>query len=90
MKSLIEQIAKGLVDDEAAVVVVEVRTARAVAFEITAADADYGKLIGAQGSHIKALRTLLGAVGRKSGVVAAVEVNDPRHRRTGPGEGVRK
>lgn len=81
MKSLVETVARHLVDDEAAVCVTEMRTERMAVYEITVADDDYGKLIGTQGAHVKALRILLSSAARKHGLSAALEVNDPKHRK---------
>ena len=81
MKDLIEMVARHLVDDEASVSVKEMRTERMAVYEITVADDDYGKLIGTQGAHVKALRILLSSVARKYGLSAALEVNDPKHRK---------
>lgn len=81
VKDLIELVAKHLVDNEAAVSVKEMRTERMAVYEITVADDDYGKLIGTGGAHVKALRILLSSVARKYGLNAALEVNDPKHRK---------
>lgn len=81
MKNLVILVAKHLVDDEASVSVSEIKTERMVIYEVNVADADYGKLIGTQGAHVKALRILLSSAARKRGLSAALEINDPKHRK---------
>jgi predicted RNA-binding protein YlqC (UPF0109 family) len=81
MLTLITALARSLVDDESSVDVKEIRSDRTAVYEISVADAEYGKLIGTHGAHIKALRVLLASAGRKSGLNVVVEVNDPKHRR---------
>jgi predicted RNA-binding protein YlqC (UPF0109 family) len=65
IRTLIEQIAKSLVDDPAQVSVEEVDGEGAVVLELKVAPSDLGKVIGKQGRTARAMRTLLGAAGMK-------------------------
>ena len=58
-QELIEFIAKAIVDDEAAVNVVETEGGRML--ELETADDDRGRVIGRQGRVAKAMRAVLGA-----------------------------
>jgi uncharacterized protein len=65
VKTLVEEIAKALVDVPAEVVVNEVAGEQATVFELRVAEGDLGKVIGKQGRTARSIRTLLGAVGTK-------------------------
>jgi predicted RNA-binding protein YlqC (UPF0109 family) len=65
VKTLVEDIAKALVDVPAEVVVNEVAGEQATVFELRVAEGDLGKVIGKQGRTARSIRTLLGAVGTK-------------------------
>lgn len=65
VKTLVEEIAKALVDVPSEVVVNEVAGEQATVFELRVADGDLGKVIGKQGRTARSIRTLLGAVGTK-------------------------
>jgi len=65
MKSLVEHIAKALVDSPDEVVVNEVSGEQSTVFELRVAEGDLGKVIGKQGRTARSIRTLLGAVGTK-------------------------
>ena len=65
VKTLIEDIAKALVDTPASVAVNEVAGEHATVFELRVAESDLGKVIGKQGRTARSLRTLLTAVGTK-------------------------
>jgi predicted RNA-binding protein YlqC (UPF0109 family) len=65
VKTLVESIAKALVDVPAEVVVNEVAGEQATVFELRVAEGDLGKVIGKQGRTARSIRTLLGAVGTK-------------------------
>ena len=65
VKTLVEDIAKALVDTPASVSVNEIAGEHATVFELRVADADLGKVIGKQGRTARSIRTLLGAVGTK-------------------------
>jgi predicted RNA-binding protein YlqC (UPF0109 family) len=59
MKTLIEYIAKSLVDDPTEVVVNEHRRGRNVRLELSVADEDMGRVIGRNGRVANAMRSLL-------------------------------
>jgi uncharacterized protein len=65
VKTLLEEIAKALVDTPASVAVNEVAGEHATVFELRVAESDLGKVIGKQGRTARSLRTLLTAVGTK-------------------------
>ena len=65
VKTLVEDIAKALVDVPASVVVREVSGEHTTVFELRVAEGDLGKIIGKQGRTARSIRTLLGAVGTK-------------------------
>jgi predicted RNA-binding protein YlqC (UPF0109 family) len=65
MRSLIEQIAKALVDEPEQVAVDAVDENEATVLELKVAPNDLGKVIGKQGRTARAMRTLLGAAGMK-------------------------
>ncbi len=74
MKSLIELIAKALVDSPEEVVVSEVDGERTVVFELRVAKSDIGKVIGKQGKTARAIRTILSAAGTKLGRHCVLEI----------------
>lgn len=65
VKTLVEDIAKALVDTPGDVVVNEVVGEHATVFELRVSEGDLGKVIGKQGRTARSIRTLLGAVGTK-------------------------
>lgn len=65
VKTLVEDIAKALVDTPGDVVVNEVAGEHATVFELRVSESDLGKVIGKQGRTARSIRTLLGAVGTK-------------------------
>ena len=74
MKALIENIARGLVDDPDAVKVREVEGDQATVLELTVAAPDLGKVIGRQGRTVRAMRTLLGAASIRAGRRTMLEI----------------
>ena len=64
LRTLIEQIAKALVDEPEQVSINQVDGETTV-LELKVAPNDLGKIIGKQGRTARALRTLLGAAGMK-------------------------
>jgi len=67
MKEAIELIVRKLVDDESQVEVREVeRDARTTLIEVRVAESDKGKIIGRQGTTVRAIRTFLNAAGSKN------------------------
>ena len=74
MKSLVEQIAKSLVDSQEEVSVAVVEGERTVVFELRVAKNDIGKVIGKQGNTARAMRTILSAAGTKLGKRCVLEI----------------
>ena len=65
VKTLVEDIAKALVDIPNEVMVHEIDGEQVTVFELRVAQGDLGKVIGKQGRTARSIRTLLGAVGTK-------------------------
>lgn len=65
MKTLIELIAKALVDKPDDVDVIEVDGEQTTVIELKVAKDDLGKVIGKQGRTARAMRTILSAAGAK-------------------------
>lgn len=63
VRTLVEQIAKALVDRPGEVYVDEVPEEGAIVLELEVAEEDMGKLIGRHGRTVKALRSLVAAAG---------------------------
>ena len=74
MKSLIEQIAKALVDKPEEVSVEEVVGEKTIVFELRVTQSDIGKVIGKQGKTARAIRTILSAAGTKLGKRCVLEI----------------
>ena len=74
MKTLVEQIAKSLVDNQDEVSVAEVDGERTSVFELSVAKNDIGKVIGKQGNTARAIRTILSAAGTKLGKRFVLEI----------------
>jgi predicted RNA-binding protein YlqC (UPF0109 family) len=74
MKSLIEQIAKSLVDKPEEISVGTVEGERTAVFELRVAQSDIGKVIGKQGNTARAMRTILSAAGTKLGKRCVLEI----------------
>ncbi|OGQ04222.1 MAG: RNA-binding protein [Deltaproteobacteria bacterium RIFCSPLOWO2_01_44_7] len=65
IRSLVEMMAKALVDKPEAVEVTEVEGEQTTVIELKVAKEDLGKVIGKQGRTAGALRIILGAVSTK-------------------------
>ncbi len=75
MKALLEEIARGLVDNPDQVSVEELPSeGGGLVLRLSVAGEDRGKLIGRQGRTVRALRALLSAVARKSGSSVSLEI----------------
>ncbi|HDH05739.1 MAG TPA: KH domain-containing protein [Nitrospirae bacterium] len=74
MKSLVEQMAKALVDRPEEVSVAVVDGERTAVFELRVAKSDIGKVIGKQGNTARAMRTILSAGGTKLGKRYVLEI----------------
>jgi uncharacterized protein len=76
MKTLIELMAKSLVDNPEEVAVTEVDGERTAIFELRVAKTDIGKVVGKQGNTARAMRTILSAAGAKLKKRCVLEVLD--------------
>jgi predicted RNA-binding protein YlqC (UPF0109 family) len=74
MKTLIEQMAKALVDKPEEVSINEVEGERTTVYELRVAQTDLGKVIGKQGKTARAMRTILSASGTKLGKRCVLEI----------------
>ena len=74
MESMLEYVAKGLVDKPDEVRVVRSEREGALVFELHVAPDDVGKVIGRQGRIVRALRTLVRAAGGRMNQRALLEV----------------
>lgn len=74
MKSLIEQMAKALVDKPEDVVVTEVVGEKTTVYELRVDTSDLGKVIGKQGKTARSMRTILSAAGTKLGKRCVLEI----------------
>ena len=75
MKSLIEYIAKSLVDDPTEVWVTESTHGKDVHIELSVAEEDMGRVIGRNGRVANAMRTLLRVAAAWRGVRSTLEIN---------------
>ncbi|MFO8057208.1 MAG: KH domain-containing protein [bacterium] len=76
MASLVELIAKKLVDHPDSVAVTEVSGDYSCVVELRVAKADIGKVIGKKGAHAQAIRTLMMAASGKDGRRYILEILD--------------
>ena len=78
MEELLLAIARGLVDDPAAVTVTqdEPREDGTIVFHLRVAADDMGRVIGKQGRIAKAMRTVMRAAATRKDVKVAVEIDD--------------
>ena len=74
MLSLVEAIAKSLVNNPDAVEVREIPSENEVVIELKVAPEDMGKVIGKKGRIAKALRTVVKAAATKANKNVAVEI----------------
>ena len=74
MKSLVEQIAKALVDSPEEVSVAVVEGEITAVYELHVAKSDIGKVIGKQGNTAQSIRTILSAAGSKLGKRFVLEI----------------
>jgi len=73
-ESLVEYVAKSLVDDPDAVSVKIIDDQEGRVIELHVAEDDMGKVIGRNGSVAKALRTLLKVVAAREGESVSLEI----------------
>lgn len=74
MLSLVEAIAKSLVNNPDAVEVREIPSENEIVIELKVAPEDMGKVIGKKGRIAKALRTVVKAAATKANKKVAVEI----------------
>ncbi|WP_457600021.1 KH domain-containing protein [Hydrogenivirga sp.] len=74
MKDIVETTAKALVDNADKVQVTEIEGEKTIVIELRVDPAELGKVIGKQGRIARALRTLLSAMGRKTGKRVVLEI----------------
>ncbi len=67
LKELVEYLARVLVDNPDAVNVEAIEDEKTTTLRLKVAQSDVGRVIGIQGRNARAMRTLLHAVGAKSG-----------------------
>ena len=81
LKTLVEYIAKALVDDASHVDVKEIEGEKTTILELRVAEDDLGKIIGRHGRTAKAMRTVINAAAtkeRKRAVLEILEGDRPR------------
>ena len=74
IRDLVEYLTKALVENTDQVEVEESVGATSILIDIRVAREDVGRVIGRQGRHINAMRTLAHVLGAKSGKRVSVEV----------------
>lgn len=77
MKTLIEYIARSLVEKPDEVVVKEFRSGDRVRIELSVAKEDMGRVIGKNGRVANAIRALLRVAADREGVQATLDVLEP-------------
>ncbi len=74
MKTLVESIAKALVDDPTQVNATEETEEDTLVISLTVAKEDMGRIIGKEGRTAKAIRTILNAVSTKDNRKAIIKI----------------
>ena len=74
MKTLVESIAKALVDDPTQVNATEETEEDTLVISLTVAKDDMGRIIGKEGRTAKAIRTILNAVSTKDNKKAVLKI----------------
>jgi uncharacterized protein len=74
MKTLVESIAKALVDDPTQVNATEETEEDTLVINLTVAKDDMGRIIGKEGRTAKAIRTILNAVSTKDNKKAILKI----------------
>ncbi|MDD2271422.1 MAG: KH domain-containing protein [Desulfuromonadaceae bacterium] len=74
MKTLVESIAKALVDDPTQVNATEETEEDTLVISLTVAKEDMGRIIGKEGRTAKAIRTILNAVSTKDNMKAILKI----------------
>lgn len=73
-KAMVEHIARALVDAPQSVIVDQFNDRGEIVLELEVAQGDVGKVIGRQGSVVKAMRNLVRAIGDKQDRDYALEI----------------
>ena len=76
MKTLVESIAKALVDDPTQVNASEETEEDTLVISLTVAKEDMGRIIGKEGRTAKAIRTILNAVSTKDNKKAILKIEE--------------
>lgn len=76
MKTVLETIAKSLVDSPNEVLITEIDGEKTIIFELRCNAKDIGKIIGKSGKTVGAMRTILNSMAAKQGRKAMLEVVD--------------
>ena len=74
MKDIVETAARSLVNNTNKVQVTEIEGEKTIVIELRVDPSELGKVIGKQGRIARALRTLLSAMGRKTGKRVVLEI----------------
>lgn len=74
MKDIVETTARALVENASKVQVTEIEGEKTIVIELRVDPSELGKVIGKQGRIARALRTLLSAMGRKTGKRVVLEI----------------
>ncbi len=74
MKTLVENIAKALVDDPTHVIATEESEEGTMIISLSVAKDDMGRIIGKEGRTAKAIRTILNAVSTKDNKKAILKI----------------
>jgi uncharacterized protein len=74
LRTMIEKVAKALVEAPDAVAVSQVEEGQETVLELTVAEADMGKVIGKQGRTVRALRNLVSAASLKANKHFVLEI----------------
>ena len=76
MGDLILKIVQMLVENPKAVEVKELKGKQTTVYEILVPKEDRGRIVGKKGQNIRALKTLVNAIGRKSNLQLLLEIVD--------------
>ena len=74
MKTLVESIAKALVDDPTQVIATEETEEGTLVISLSVAKDDMGRIIGKEGRTAKAVRTILNAISTKDNKKAILKI----------------
>lgn len=75
-RSVLEYLAKSIVDDPESVVIEAEEGRRALTLRLHVAPSDMGRIIGRRGRVAQAIRTVVRAAGAREGVEANVDIAD--------------